>query len=492
MSKQPNILILLSDQHRWSALNCYGNGDVVSPNFDALAGQGVRYPRCISGAPMCCPYRATFQTGLHPHQHGVRINKAPWLGQHFRGLADYFNDAGYETCFIGKSHWGRQLHYDMPRTNGYVAPHHRMRWKHWHGTQGHNHYDSQTYHDDGSVARDFEDQYQPTAQTDLALEQIAAFGDSPWLMQLNWGPPHVAGGKIRKQGVPLIETCHRVNREYGFGLDDALIDDYPNTKLASVLPQHLVFDSSLMPDRYLEMYDVEKLNVDPNIPEQFHKLVRYHLKEYYGMVTSLDDELGRIMKFLEATGRDRDTMVIYTSDHGDKIAAHCAPQKFRTKSTWHQNSSRVPLIVWGPHVGVGRGGTNNTPVNSVDFLPTLLDYIGVPVDPHLPGESVADTFRGDGVERDRQVLLSLDTWRGIYDGRHLYAIQGLDESWQPLTLVDTVTDPYDMQNLLDDSAHSATKARLHEALVRELIRTSDDQFILRTGLKAANTGAEAS
>ena len=484
MSQHPNILILLSDQHRWSALNCYGNDDVVSPHFDRLAEEGVRYTHCISSAPMCCPYRATFQTGLHTHQHGVQTNQDPWLGQHFRSLADYFNDAGYETCYIGKSHWGRSLHYDMPpSSDGYVAPIHRMRWKHWFGTQGHAHYDSKIYHDDGSVARDFEDQYQPTAQTDLAIEQIGKFGESPWLMQLNWGPPHVAGGKIRKQGVPLIETCHRVNREYGFGLDDALIDDYPNTKLASVLPQHLVFDSPLMPQRYLDMYDVDKLKVDPNIPAAFARLVRYHLKEYYGMVTSLDDELGRLMQFLKETGRDLDTLVIYTSDHGDKIAAHCDMRKFRTKSTWHQNSSRVPLIVWGPHVGVAKGRTNDTPIGSVDFLPTLLDCIGAPIDAHLPGESFADTFTGDCVTRDREVLLSLGDWRAIYDGQYLYAIEATDTSWRPMALIDTATDPNDLENLIDDPAHSATRQRIQDALEREMIRTSDDRFLLQSGMK---------
>lgn len=488
MDNQPNIFLILSDQHRWSALNCYGNSQVISPSFDRLAAEGVRYTNCVSSSPVCCPYRATLQTGLHPHQHEVRLNQSPWLGQHFKSLADYFNKAGYETCFIGKVHWGRSLWRGTSMSNAYVPPSARMRWKHWYGMPGHAHYDARTFDDEGNVARDFDEQYQPTVQTDLAFEKIHEFGDAPWLMQLNWGPPHTVMGKVRPEPQKLIESSRRVNREYGFGLDESLLEDWPHTRLHALLPEHLLYDHRIMPDRYLEMYDPETLEIPPNIPEPFHRLVSYHLREYYGMITSIDDELARIMDFLRETGRDRDTLIIYTSDHGDQIGAHCEMDKFRTKSTWYQNACRVPLMVWGPHVDVGRGEVNDTPVNSVDLLPTMLEFAGQTVEPHLSGRSFVDTFTGDCASHDREVLLSLDPWRGVYDGRYIYAIEGAEDSWEAVSLIDTAADPYDLNNLIDDPAHAETRARLQNALERELFRTSDYGFMQRTGMKP-NPGA---
>lgn len=484
MTRQPNILFILSDQHRWSGLNCYGNPDVISPTFDRMSAQGVRYTRCVSSAPVCCPYRATVQTGLHAHQHGVRVNKSPWLGQHFRGLPDYFNEAGYHTCYIGKVHWGRGYFQDAP-ANGFVPPGARLRWQHWYGMPGHSQYDTKLFNDDGSVAHNYDEQYQPTVQTDLALEAIREFGDTPWLIQLNWGPPHSVSGKIRKRGDALVEAARRVNREYGFGIPEHVLNDWPRTRLHALLPEHLLYDHRIMPEAYLERYDPDSLDVPPNVPEQFRRMVAYHLREYYGLITSLDDELARIFDSLAETGRDRDTLVVYTSDHGDKIGAFCQMDKFRTKSTWHQNSVRVPLVVWGPGVGVGRGKVNNTPVNSVDLLPTLVDFAGRAVEAHLPGESLVDTFTGDCPERERDVLLSLDPWRGIYDGRYLYAIEGSDDSCEAVSLVDTVADPYDLDNLVDDPAHTDTRTRLGNSLARELYRTSDYAFLQRTGFGIA-------
>jgi len=475
--KPPNILVILSDQHRSTALNCDGNSDVITPNFDQLAGEGSRFTNCLSSCPVCAPYRATFQTGLHSHQHGVQKNQSPWLGQQFRSLADYFNEESYETCFIGKAHWGLYLYYNKPWIGGYVPPERRMRWKHWYGMDGHAQYDSALYHDDGTVARDFKDQHQPTVQTDLAMEQIRSFGSRSWFLQLNWGPPHTVMGKVQKKGEELLNICRQVNRDYGFGFDESFFT--PSTKNLNLLfPQHLICDP-ILPPKFLDLYDPNQLSVDPNVEARFRKLVSFHLKEYYSLVTSLDTELGRLMDFLKESGQDKNTIVIYTSDHGDRIGAHCTLEKFRTKSTWHQNSVRVPLIVWGPHQGVKQGQVNRTPICSVDFLPTFLDLVGVTVQPHLPGLSFLSSIRGDCVERDRHVLLSLDSWRGIFDGRYLYAIKGQDDTWEAVSLIDTKMDPYDLNNLVHMLAHAERQSCLHESLIAELIRTSDHAFVLQ-------------
>lgn len=480
----PNVLFLLSDQHRYSALNCSGNTDVISPNFDRLASEGTRFTNCVSSSPVCAPFRATFQTGLYTHQHQVRANSSPWLGQQFSSLADGFNAMGYETCFIGKSHWGKYLYYDKPWIGGFVPPERRMRWKHWYGMEGHAQYESAVYDHEGNITRDYEGQHQPTIQTDLAMEKISEFDDRPWFLQLNWGPPHTVHGKFEKRGDELLEICREVNRKYGFGLDDALFEEeQKHISLCLLLPQYLICDT-IMPQKFLDLYDPEQLKVDPNVHQHFRKMVAHHLKEYYGLVSSLDEELGRLMAFLREMGRDQDTLVFYTSDHGDQIGAHCSVEKFRTKSSWHQNSTRVPLIVWGPALGVAPGGGNATPICSVDFMPTLFELIDAPVGAHLPGESFRECFLGTNrVERERSVLLSLDPWRAIFDGRYMYVIECRASSWQAVSLIDTVADPHDQFNLIGNFEYTEVEHALHEALVADLIRTSDHSFILQTGLR---------
>ena len=104
--ERPNILLILTDQLRKTGLGCYGNPDVQTPVLDALCRDGLRFDNSVSSAPVCAPYRTTLQSGLYPHQHGVRGN-GDLFSPCFKGLAEYFNEAGYETCFVGKSHFGR-------------------------------------------------------------------------------------------------------------------------------------------------------------------------------------------------------------------------------------------------------------------------------------------------------------------------------------------------------------------------------------------------
>ncbi|OGV36699.1 MAG: hypothetical protein A2X48_17025 [Lentisphaerae bacterium GWF2_49_21] len=494
--KSLNVLFIFSDQHRWSALNCYGNAEVISPAFDRMAEEGVRFTHAMSSCPVCAPVRTTLQTGLHAHQHNVRGNQSPWVGQHFRSLADYFNDAGYETCFIGKAHWGKYMFYDMKWKGGFVPPERRLRWKHWLSTEGHVQYGEKVYDDAGEVLFDGTGVPEATFETGLAFDFIRQCGDKPWIAHLDWGPPHtIQPGPTVKYNDEYYARGRQLNRDMGFNLPDELfVEKDPRLKL--LMPQSLLFD--IVPQRFLDMYDVDSITVDPNVPEQYRKLARYHYHEYYALITSLDEELARIFEFLRQTGHDRDTLVVYTSDHGDRIAAHCTLEKFRTKSSPHQNSLRVPLMFWGPGLGVGQGKVNQTPFSSVDFMPTLLDCIGVPVDVHLPGESLKNCFMGECREMERHVLLSLDPWRAITDGRYLYAIRSeakagpvpvstrkhaVPPAWTPIHLIDMQEDPYDMQNLLEKPELQAVRERLHTELVRQLIATSDHDFVLRTGLK---------
>ena len=162
--ERPNILLILTDQLRKTGLGCYGNPDVQTPVLDALCRDGLRFDNSVSSAPVCAPYRTTLQSGLYPHQHGVRGN-GDLFSPCFKGVAEYFNEAGYETCFVGKSHFGRD---EIEEKDGWVRPENRLGWKHWHGTGGDHHYDTPVYDDAGNLDTRYFGRYGAFVRTELA------------------------------------------------------------------------------------------------------------------------------------------------------------------------------------------------------------------------------------------------------------------------------------------------------------------------------------
>ena len=167
-TRQPNSVLITSDQHRRSSVGCYGNQDVITPHMDRMAREGIRFDQCMTVSPVCSPFRASPQTGLYPCQTGCREGAITDPGR-FKGMGNYLNEAGYSTCFVGKTHWHRDRRH--PR-EGYVPPEHRMGWCEWYGTPSEVSYHSYLCDDEGSIKEEFPGQYEPTLQTDWALDFI--------------------------------------------------------------------------------------------------------------------------------------------------------------------------------------------------------------------------------------------------------------------------------------------------------------------------------
>lgn len=446
-SKRPNVFLILADQHRWNALGCYGNLEVLTPHLDAMAAGGVRFTHSVSASPICAPFRATLQTGRYVHQHGVTRNNVP-LDPTSKSLADYFNGAGYESCYIGKCHW-----YDEQRP-GYVPEEERLRWRHWHGfNRGHYTFDAPTFDAEDRLTHAHRGRYEPEVHTDQALAFIDDHARTPWIVQLNWGPPHTATMDYLHARPEVAARVERLNAELGFGLQLEALEGHPE----SWFPQSLV--GELVPDTYLEMYPRDRLTLQPNVHEELEAVTRYYYQEYYAMVTSLDDEVRRIMAHLDNRGLSDRTIVVYTSDHGDVLGSHTHPgrvaheeqgtgvNKGRGKGVPLQNAYRTPLIVWGPG-HVRSGSTTDALVNSVDLLPTLLELAGLSPDPDLPGLSQASWCLTGSGQKQADVMLGLADWRAIYDGRYFYSMKVDGGRLEPLALIDTHEDPYDLNNLL--------------------------------------------
>jgi arylsulfatase A-like enzyme len=259
-AKRPNILFLMPDQLRAQALGCAGNEDVRTPHIDRLAAESLVLPNTFANTPVCCPARAVILTGKYAHRNGMIANDLR-LREGQPSLSQALQDAGYRTGFVGKWHLD-----GGPRMPGFVPPGPRRHgFECWAANEcSHRHFDTQYFRDTAEPIpiRKFE----PEAWTDLGIEFLrAARQDArPWFLTIQMGPPH---------------------------------------------------DPYKAPPEYRKLYDPAKLKMRPNWraaapntpgPEA--------IAEYYGMITAIDDQVGRILRTLDELGMAEDTIVLFSSD----------------------------------------------------------------------------------------------------------------------------------------------------------------------------------
>lgn len=203
-------------------------------------------------------------------------------------------------------------------------------------------------------------------------------------------------------------------------------------------------------------------------------------KIYYAMVENLDQNVGRITKALEENGLAKNTIVMLMADHGELIGAH----RLKQKSSPYDESTGVPLIVAGP--GIVQGHVANDPTCTEDLFPTFLGFTGKPNETNLPGMDLSPLMRGEvdalpreGVllehVRDHREGISFHrrSWRAWRTSRYKYTVFGERSGMDPWQLFDLQTDPYELNNLVDDPAHQSLRAELHEALRARMIETKD-------------------
>lgn len=419
MPRSPNVIVVLTDQWRAEALGCMGDDQVATPNLDAFASEGVVFERAYTPNPVCSPARGSILTGQYPHEHGVVANSFYNidLPADRTTVAECFRDAGYDTGYIGKWHLDGGI--EGP---GYVPPDRRQGFDRWHGfDRGHAHLKGQP-HVAADGTAEWEEGRQPDIQTDLFLEFLDERGDDPFFQFLSWGPPHTP------------------------------------------------FEA---PEEYSDRYDPEDLSFRPNVPESMHEEVRGDLAEYYGMCTWLDDQFGRLLDGLDQRGLAEDTVVVFTSDHGEMMGS----QGRYHKGTPFEESIHVPLLVRYPEAIEG-GRRSTDVVTLVDLMPTLLGLCDVPIPEGVQG---ADR---SGYLTDREPLESTETyvegnlpfddaWRALRTEQYLLAV---DRTLETTHLYDTDDDPYQQQNLAGDTAASQLAAELRQRLFETAFAT-DDRYV---------------
>lgn len=411
--RKPNILFILPDQFRAASMGCMGNPEVRTPNIDRLAKQGVLFTDAISNYPVCTPYRAAILTGRFPSTTGVATNGVE-LPDGEVTIAEVLRDHGYKTGYIGKWHLEK---------NGdpFVPKNRRQGFDYWAVCNtGGKHYD-------WFYCGDTADQiplkgYVPDAQTKLAVEFMEKNRAHPFCLFLSYGPPHPA------------------------------------------------YDP---PKEYADLYEAKKLKQRPNVPNDSY---RDTLALYNGSISAIDANVGRLMDSLDKLGIAEDTVVVFTSDHGDMMGSH---DRIGKNVPWEE-AINVPFVVRYPRRVKG-GSKTDALISAVDIMPTLLSICGAPVPKAVQGRDMSGFVLGKGGKKPESVLLqrvfsggekglAVREWRGVRTNRYTYA-RSRDKAW---LLYDNERDPYQMNNLADKPEAKAVQEKLDADLQRWLKRIGDD------------------
>ncbi|MAU12815.1 MAG: hypothetical protein CL607_23530 [Anaerolineaceae bacterium] len=462
---QPNLIYVFADQLRWQSVGLAGDDKAHTPRIDALAEEGVTFTNCVSGHPMCGPYRASLFTGKYSSSTGMVINELRMNPNHV-GWGHVLHDGGYDTYYIGKWHlWANELgNHDDPK-NSYTPPGpYRLGFDGYWASYGFHHtYWNQYYHEN-SPQQIVIPGYEPDGQTDLAIEKLrqANQADKPFTLFLSLGTPH---DPWEEDGVPA--EYYDLFREVDFQLP-------PNYKP----------DNDPHADAWARLSE-----------EQRQQLTEW-MRVYYAMTANLDWNMGRLLDAIDDMGLRENTIFVFTSDHGEMFGA----QGRRAKNIFYEESVRVPFVLRYPGY-VPVGSVSDACLNTPDIMPTLLSMMNLPIPAEVEGVDLSHCAYGQhGDEPQAAFLQGMGAtaifeddheWRALRSKQYTYAIYRVDG--QEL-LFNNIADPYQMHNLIDDPAHQATVERFRQMLKERMAALNDtfeactwyrdhwtqDRLILRT------------
>ena len=434
-SSHPNLLFVFGDQWRGQAVGYRGDPNACTPVLDAFARESIDVVNAVAGTPVCCPYRGSLMTGQHPLTHGVFVNDVG-ITSDAVPLAECLHRAGYDTGYIGK--W----HVDGRGRSVFVPPERRLGFRFWRAFEcTHDYRHSPYYADTPEVL--YWDGYDAEAQTRLACERIRTHdGEKPFALFLSWGPPHA--------------------------------------------PYHTA------PESFQEGIEADELALRPNVPEAVEAEARPQLAGYYAHIAALDCYFGRLLAALDEAGVAENTIVVFTSDHGDMLGSHGMWKKQRP---WEE-SVRVPFLLRYPAVFGREGRSVDACLNAPDIMPTLLDLCGVPIPETVEGRNAVPALHGREVDGLDAALLALHfpfhqwnparggrEYRGLRTARYTYC-RDLNGPW---LLYDNRNDPYQLENRVDDPALASVREELEARLQQELAAIGDEflpgtEYLRRRGV----------
>lgn len=429
--KYPNLIFVFADQMRAHATGYAGDPNVKTPYLDRLAGESLNLVNATSNCPICTPYRACLLTGQYPLTHGLFMNDL-CLPDNGNSFAQVLGRAGYDTAYIGK--W----HLDGHGRTAPIPSERRQGFDYWKVLECTHDYNRSQYYAGNDMTPHVWKGYDAYAQTDDAIDYLAKRRDGtrPFALFLSFGIPH---------------------------------DPYDTA-----------------PEDLKALYPPDSLILRENVAEHRQAAARRQLTGYYAHVSAIDRCMERLDAALERTGRRDDTILVFTSDHGDLLESH-----------WHLNTTRgsrkqmpydesvmVPFLLRYPARFGDSGRAIQTPLAAPDIMPTLLGLAGIEIPATVEGLDLGETLQnGRQPERDGVLIANYHPfadwstarggrpYRGIRTERYTY-VRDLNGPW---LLFDNQADPFQLDNLVNKSVGKSVQQEL-ESQLQNILEAQNDPF----------------
>jgi choline-sulfatase len=429
--QKPNILIIMTDQQFGDGMSCVLGRDYLhTPHMDSLAENGMRFTRAYSPNPLCVPMRTSMFTGRYPHQTGIQTNDKRELNPaSFSFMGKIFQDSGYETAYFGK--WHIPLNRERKEVHG------------------------------------FETFIEKQARLDPepAAKFLRKKHDRPFLVVASFLGPHEICEWARKERIPGAQLGNLPP-----------LQDLPPLRANSEPPEN---ETDIM-SHMRKSYQAARWFPVGNYTEEDW---RRHIWGYYRLIERVDGYVGTVMNALRDSGQEKNTLVVFLSDHGDCHGAH----RWNQKTVFYDESSRVPFIVsWK---GRTPRGTSNILLNTgVDTIPTLCDFAGIGVPGSSPGRSLKAAAHGRTPDWNREYVVSQNHMvqcvpvhgkhfkphgRMVRSDRYKYCLYS--EGKRRESLVEMAEDPGEMVN----QAHNPEFVDVlngHRAFLKEHAEQHDDKM----------------
>jgi arylsulfatase A-like enzyme len=463
VARRPNILVLYTDQQRWDALGSAGNPQIITPNLDRLASEGVGFSRHFVQNPVCMPSRVSFLTGQYPSRLGITHMAVP-VPEDTVTAATLLGRSGYRCGNLGKLHF-------LPHAN---RDHREM-----HPSYG---FDHLSISDEPGC---YPDAYQAWVSR-VAPDQVdqisvglppdrATFNETLGLEDPVVHPE--AGGRFDFKGARAARCSDEVTHS-AFVAEQTIefLRENRDRAFFCVAGFYSPHAPWVAPQSCLDQYNPEDLSL-PEFPDEIDRSrpqdgeaddlfsdtqLRSARHGYYAMVTEVDNQVGRILDCLEELGLTEDTIVVFTSDHGEWLGDHL---RFGKGPPGDDAVARVPLIFRYPAGIKEPGRIEKGLVEAVDVLPTILDLARIPVPDHLQGESLADGLTASAAVGKEAALMEGAGWKNLRTDRYRYQIRadGGESLW------DLAEDPGEYRDLAKDPAYAEALASMRRALLRKLV-----------------------
>lgn len=458
-SPRPNILYIMTDDQTADEMSCYDNHILMTPNMDRLAAEGVRFSNAFVTNSLCAPSRATALTGCYSHVHGIRGNSEAAgaiekIDPHLPTFPQLLQQAGYRTGVVGKWH----------------LSHNPVGFDYWCVLPGQGVYFAPDFIENGT--RKKFPGYVTDVTTDLALKFLETVEAQPFCLLYQHKAPH----RPFKPAPRHARMFNEIELPHPATFDD----DYDTRRVAREA-EDMKFEISLAGD-----YDDLPDGLSPKARKEW--IYQRFVKDHYRAVYGVDENLGRVLKFLDDHRLADDTLILYTSDNGFYLGEH----GWYDKRFMYEPSLRVPLLARYPRLGVARKVESHMALN-IDFAPTILDFAGVPVPSTMQGVSLRPLLEGRSAAVWRRSIYYAyyeNSWslrgaakeqmadptfqyftphrvgphRGVRTERYkLIHYYSEGDYWE---LFDLETDPNELKNLYGAAGCEAVTAELKQELAR--------------------------